>query len=350
MELNKNELLTTLKMVLPGVDSNSVLFEGMDVFVFDDDVIKSYNNNISVSFPFNIGIKAVIKAFEFYSALSRISGDIIHINCTETQLTVSDDVTMLSMNIVDSAKILSCIESMQLNDIEWDYLPETFVRGVELCSFSIASNTSFGVLNFLRVEGDKIVTSDNFRASVFTLPIDMESFSIMRQAALEIVKIVGLNKYAVGEVWVHFKNESGVVFSVRKVVGDYPSDDILNLFEGTKSSIYKFPIGLKATIDRIAVFSYQETDMLLDYITLEKRKINSTWKLVVKGQRVSGSIEDRLPLLSEKSFPDGIIRVAPKFLKSILAITDEFCIIQDRVVLFRIPNYLHIVILILLEK
>jgi len=343
--MNRTVILTALRAVMPGVEMKDSLFEGMNSFIFDGKWLKTYNDNISVSLPFESDVKAAVKATEFYNAASKMSGMEISLVVDGGRLVATDMKTTLSMNIMDDDKVVKCIESMQLEDIEWHDVPEGFIRGAGLCSFSISNDPAFGVLNFLRVEDDKLVSSDNFRASVFGLPVSMESFSISRQAVKELVKIPEIKQYGVGMAWVHFRNANGATFSLRRVVDTYPTKQIVELFDGEKSKEYKFPDGLAESVERVSVFSSRDSDSDLEFITMQR----NGKALVVSGERVHGSIEDKLPLIGKDTFPDIRISISPKFLRAILGVSNTFCILNGSLILFRGDGFSHVISLMKTE-
>jgi hypothetical protein len=332
-------LLNALKMVLPGVDkSGSTVLEGANTFIFDGQYIKSFNDNLSVSYPFETKIKCSIKAEEFFKSIDKMSGEDINIELKDSKLQINDGSTELLMNISE-ANIEQYIDNFDLDNLDWKDLPKDFFEGINQCIFSASTRPDQGVLNAISINGKNIMSSDNLRISWFVMDGEIDTLLLPLNAAKELCKIPKLSSYFIGENWAHFANEE-VIISTRIMLGEYPSTKIEELFTPENSTKYSFPAGTSKSLEKAEILSYSDPEGNYDnFISIYAQKDH----LFFKGERIYGSIKDKIKI-DPKSFPADIeIRIAPSFLKSILAHSNEFQVKNESLILFSSNKFKHLI-------
>jgi hypothetical protein len=340
MNISRNDLVKALKLVLPGVDKKGeVLLEGANTFVFDNDWIKTFNDHLSVSFKLKTGINCAVKAEELYNAVSKMSGLMLDLNVTEEHLTIKDPTTELTMMMAGDS-VGKYIDSFDLQNLEWADLPRDFIEGVKQCLFSAANKPDFGILNAIFIGGSDIISSDNFRISWYTMDSEVDKFLLPLGAAKELCKVPNLTKICVGEAWAHFTDESGVTFSARLFLGEYPAESIAELFEGDAKSKYSFPEESVNCLDRTNVLSFSDPNgSYEDYVLVREEK----GYLIFKGERSYGSIQDKVKIPA-KSFPPNIeLKISPRFLQSILHKSRQFQLKNDSLIVFKTDKYKHLI-------
>jgi len=194
--MNRTDLITALKTVIPGVAKGDVLFTGADSFVFRNGLIQSYNDDISVTYPLDTGINGAVKALELFKVLDKMSGSEVDLTISDNSLLVTDGVTELSMQLIEY-DIEDLLNDLSINELDWKNLP--------------------GGLTGIHCHGSDVVSSDNFRAMLVTLDGDLgETFTLPSGAVRELLKLDDLEQYAVTESWGHFMSSGGAVFSTRR--------------------------------------------------------------------------------------------------------------------------------------
>lgn len=261
MKINRTEFLKVLKQVMPGIESDSVLLEGSDTFIFHDSFIHTYNDNISVSVPFiitdknNNPVSGAIKAKDFFTLLNRYQGDSIHlIPKIDKWILKSEnataELTLLENTLIDKVKNL-------INNDKFHTIPEKFIEGISICLFS--SNKS--VLAGIYVEDNIITSTDEIRINWYDIKDSINnSFWIADEAAKELIKLNNLKSISISDSWVHFKTEDKTIFSCKRLNQEnYPIRMIKELVERNqkeKTDISnKLPEGLMEAINRAAALS-----------------------------------------------------------------------------------------------
>lgn len=336
-QLDRMQLLAALKTVNPGIDGKAVFLEGSDAFIFDNEWIRTYNDYLSVSYPFISRVKCAIKAQEFYEVLLRMSGDNISLVLSD-KLVISDSVTTLSMALVEE-KVTGFINILGLDTSEEHILPEDFLDAVDKCLFVASVDESYGALCGIYVNGCDVLSSDNFRVSWYKMSDKILPMLIPSKACGELIKIkevMGkLSKYSVSNSWVHFKSADGVVFSSRLLAMDYPYDAIKKYFIGDKGVEYTFPEGIEETLDRVGIMSTVENNFV-EYIMLE----SDGETLVCESSRSSGTVVDKI---KAGNLPNMKLRLSPKFLKLILSTTHSFYLLGGKLLLFETDKFSHLI-------
>ena len=92
MKINRKNLLNTINKVLPGIAVGNVAIDGADTIVFTNGHVYSYNAAISVDakLPDDIDFKGVVKGQDFYNCISKLPGDEIELEVTESSWEITD--------------------------------------------------------------------------------------------------------------------------------------------------------------------------------------------------------------------------------------------------------------------
>jgi len=336
--MKRTDLLKALKTVMPGVDTKGVSLDGADTFVFSEDWIITYNNNVSVSLPFPVGGNFAVKADKFYTAISKMGGEDIEFKVSESDVTLVCGVTTLTAPIIVGDTIKNIVDSVDLSSIEWKTIPDDFLSSVKSCLFSVASNPTYESLQGICIEEKNVFSSDNFRVTGVTMKEPMPGFLMPSMGAKELLKLGEFKEYSISDSWAHFAGKDEVVFSVRLWNNDFPIEQIKGLFPSKDlGNRYKFPDGLSQSLDRASTFSYEEDGGSGGNISLSRVKDN----LIVKGEKGGFKIEDKIKI-DKKTFPDKFEVMLPyESLKDILNRTKEFYCCEN-FLYFEVSNFKHI--------
>lgn len=349
--MKKVDLLKGIKAVLMGIDKSSAV--GSDFILFDENWVRSYKEDISVSFPLETGIRTAVRAEELYKVLSKMEAEEIDIKMTEEgKLQVKGGKTTLKMNPLQKEQITSSLErawAVQTDGLEWFYLPKDFQVGMELCSFSAGTGPALGPLAGVHFFENKVVSTDNYRVSVYTmLEAVSSSFTLPTKTVEGLLKIEeNFEIMALSKAWAHFSNDGGAIYSSRVLAGDYPSKKIIGLFEAMKfdmiSDPLEFPKGLEAPLERAKILAGASGD---GWESLSKVSLSySKGTLEIRAGKEAGEIVDGVDWKKDH-FDEGLeIRVQPDFFKKILGITRQFRLSPTKKsLLFSSEKFNHIMV------
>jgi hypothetical protein len=348
--MNRLELLAALKAVTPGLATGSSMVQGADTVVLSPGLVQTYNDHVSVTHPAPVpkGMTAAIRAAEMVKVLEKMSGLDITAKITDkNKLELSDGRTTLSMTLVE-ANTADMIRTLDLEGLEWLPLPKGFAKALALTAPGASRNPAHGVWAGVCVLADRLLSTDNFRASWADLdaPMVAEGFApfvLPAAAALRIAAMDGLESWAATPSWAHFMDRNGAVFSSRLLGGEFPVKGVLNLFPEDAGKAWELPEALKPALERAAVMA-SPLDGGMDFVTVRR----DGQDIVVVGERSAGSVTDRVPA-GERGWPEGAaIRISPKYLLDIMGATRTFRM-AGTMLAFEAPGFRHVTSTINLE-
>lgn len=331
--MKTKEFVDVLKKVLPGVDDKQALLEGANSFLFDGDWVKTFNDNISVSYPYKTDLKCLVRASEFYKILSKIDSETVKmVQLEDNKIQVMAGKTSLKMNAFsDVSQISSLVDNLSLEKIEWMKLPAEFLEGLRFCAHFAAHSSVYPNLLGISVAKDGLISTDNFRAAWFHIKVKTKDpFTIPIGAVMDILSGCTPTEFSVGEAWIHFRDKDGLCFSVRKMAIDFPREAIKKLlgadglYEGKK---HIFPEEIKASLDRAAVLSSVDSNGS-EFVEVFLDKKGS---LIVSGKREFGEIQEKISKSDKWTFPEGaILSLNPKLFASLLSVSNDFYMSENK--------------------
>lgn len=253
MKIKTEELQKALAVIKPALATKAVV-EQTDHFIFEDDLIRTFNDKLALSFPFETGLNAAVKAAEFYALINKIKTEELEMVLLDNGC-IEIEAGTTTAEIMTHVKVTCPVAKIKAT--RWNKLPPEFPAAAWFCSFS-AQTDDTAVLSSLWMSPDGyLYSTDTHRASRFKVSGKMKEVLLKakRAKALKDHKPV---KYVVEENWAHFKNEQGSILSVRRAEGTFP-DKVKTIFdkEGTKIPI---PKGLGDKIDIAKIISEADED------------------------------------------------------------------------------------------
>lgn len=337
--MKRVKLLRALELVKPGVSTKDVI-EQANSFAFLENKIVSYNDEISISYPFeDIGFVGAVKAEELYLFLSKLKHEDIDIEITESELLLTAGKSKAGLKLQQN--ILLPLE--ELGKISaWEKLPDNFVDALTFTHAAASKDMAYPVLTCVHIREDGVIeASDNYKISRFTLGEKMPCSSFLLSAAI-IKELINFEIVAIADSfgWKHFKTKDDVVFSARIFEGVFPNID--NIILGDKKAIFTFPKTFKESLERAVVFSKNE------YTAEKEIKITiSDKKIKIECASEYGWFEEYTNL--RYTGESIAFLVHPDFLKEILLQITTCCVFEN-VIKFIGADWEHFIRLYEMEK
>ncbi len=330
---NRKELLEALSFIKPGIATGSTIDQS-DLVLMDNDRIVSFNDEIAISHPYKINHTGGVGATELQKMLQKIPTDEIEIGEKENELVIKYGDNEAGFNIVKDVTI----PDLGIGDIEtWIELPADFCHGISFCLHSASTDHSKGILVCINCKSDKIYSCDNFRATRYDLkdplPDEIE-LNIPRNAAKEL-SIYEPVEVSFNDNWIHFRNETGTIFSCRTIAGEYL--DVAQLFDisGCESKKIPLPIELKQSLSRAEILAGEDQKSQGKVVNIEIAK----GKIICKGQGLNGRVTEKIKIDFDDEIPNFMIN--PVLLNQILDMVQE-AVLTDRVLLFEGSGAAHV--------
>lgn len=325
--IKTSELISALSKIRGGISIRG-LVDGFGNYSLDDDFIRTYNDHICISYPFKTGVVASVKAENLNAVLSKIDSETVELEIVDNSLIIKGGNTKAGLIKTEGVKHIP-IKG------EWKDLPEDFLHGLSLCSFSAADTMSMGILYCIHVNKKKLYSSDNYRISRYELSKEIDDTFLIPAKSAEEVSKFHVNKYLLDESWVHFKSDSETIFSCRIVSGFYK--DVDRFFE-VQGKEFTLPENIKKYVDSSLVMADGKREF--------EKKIEMTIakdRITLRGETEVGWIESKVPcqLDLEESFK---VTINPVFLNEVLNKSTSITVREGRA-LFKSENFQHVMVL-----
>lgn len=251
MKINREELLTTLNAVSPGL-ANKEIIEQSTCFVFKKNRVFTFNDEIAVSSPTPLDIVASVPATQFHSLISKMKKEEIELEIKSNELRIKESKAKAGIKI--ESEISIPIEEIGQPD-EWEHLPKEFIDAVSLCLPSCSTDMSKPILTNIFLTENGIWSSDVDTMSYYQM--DFSDSLFIPSRSLNHIKKYQPTHYSITNGWIHFKCENEVIFSCRTYESE-KSD--IQLFESLQKHInvegteVKFP-NCKEVLEQAGIFS-----------------------------------------------------------------------------------------------
>jgi len=263
MEVNRAELLNTLNKVKPGLATKEIV-EEMTHFLFTGTDVISYNDRVCVHHPYETDFKGSVQSSKILETLNKYKTEMVDIviekETEDSFMIIKSGKSRVVCAFVEDHKIFEKAESLttEIGSIDdWLEVPEHFIYGAYLSSFSAGKDASSGTATCIRVEGNLIWCGDQERSSRYELEEEMEDFMI-KAALVATIQDYNFTYYYVTKSWVHFIDDDNVTLSARRITGKtLPYDKLFGKFEGTDIDV---PEGLKGSIDIASIMSSGDSE------------------------------------------------------------------------------------------
>lgn len=333
-KINRQELIDALTKVKPGIADKEII-EQSSHFIFEEDRIWTYNDQIAISQEFKNGLSGAVKANEFYKLLNKLEDENFEISIQNGQFSIQGKTIVANIKIDPDIK-LQPIQAPGINSKKWQILPEDFNESIALCIFSASRNMIRPELTCLWITGNTIFSTDSFRATKKKMKNEVkENFLIPATSAKELTKYNVHKIYIENEGWLHFTNKEHTMFSCRTFANVKYPEKIWSFFDVEGKEI-NLPDSFEQIIDRVSTLVIEDFD-LDRFISLT---IDNNI-LICKGKGPYGSVSEKIDIdYNGKAIK---IKVHPIFLAEIVKRLNSVTVGER--LLFQGENFEHSVCL-----
>jgi DNA polymerase III sliding clamp (beta) subunit (PCNA family) len=299
-------LQEVLNKVKPGIASKTIV-ESMTYFYFSGEEIITYNDKISVLHPLKTDFTLFVKANDLIKLLSVTKAEELKLTEKNSKLNIKGKAMNVNLNAIIDEEIterMAFIKESMKEELVWNKLPENFISAAKLCSFAASKTEGDFTTSCLFVHDEEIIATDNSRVAIAKLS---EKMPKMFLKASEINNLASINPalYLQTKAWIHFKNDQGCIFSIRRIEGDFPDFTSIINFEGIK---IKLPSSILEGTDIASIF----IDSLAPAVSLKLTK--GFCEVSIQSEGGSSQFRSKLKYDGE----DVTFTINPAFLKEML--------------------------------
>jgi len=340
MKINRSELIQTLTIARMAVAGSDHL-EQLGHFIFGGENLITFNNRILIYYPYKTDFQCSIRSELFYKQLEKFDSEFVDIELTGNRLEIkgTSEVAKIVVKLKQDTEIFEVIDTIRKEQLEAEYsaVPEDFITAIDFCSYSASKNAADGTLCCICINQDKVIACDNYRVTKYKLKHAMtEGDTLIDARIASEIKHFKMTEFSIGENWLHFRNDKGVIFSARQIFGDYP--DLVPAFH-VKGVRIELPKNTSDILDFVSV------------ITAEDQQLERKADIEIKDGRItaqvvkdSASAEKSITLHADYESLEMRFRVHIEFLKSVLKHTPMMVYSEElKKVKFRTQSFQHVI-------
>lgn len=316
MKIKRETFLKDLHMVRAGLSPREFI-EQSSCFVFDDGDVMTFNDEVACRKEVGINITGAIAATSLMAILEKMNDEFLMVQEND-----AGEVEFVGkrkgFGVVKDAEIFLPVDKVDKPG-KWIKLTPKFTEGVKLAHHCASSDESKFLMTCIHLHPDFIEACDNLQILRYEVKTGLEKSVLVRASSLGHIADLAMDQMSLTGSWVHFTNQSGLVFSCRRYIEDYPTLDKHIDFEGHSITI---PKGLKDASDRAAVFAMDKAGDPLVTVKLKEGMLR------IIGQGLSGWYREAKSIAYNG--PPMQFLIAPELLKHISEKYSEAEIREDK--------------------
>lgn len=330
--MNRIELLEALNKAKPGLSAKEII-EQSTSFVFKDNEIITYNDEVAVRVPFESELEGAVMANPLIQLLSKFGDAEIDITTENGEMRIKGKRRKGGVKM--ASEIVLPIDNIEKPD-KWEKLHCEFMDAVKMVMKSTSKDQSRYILTCVHITDKLIEACDNIQITRYKLDTGMDNVLIPNTSLSSLVNY-DMVEFSIGDNWIHFRDNEGVIYSTRLFKEKYPKLDDIAEFNGIET---EFPAGLIEATQRAEIFS--NTDAMNNTVVIDLAKD----KMTLRGEGDYGWYEEE-GVIDYTGKPVKF-RVVPALLKTLLANTN-ICEISDFRMKITSDSFTHIICLTIIE-
>jgi DNA polymerase III sliding clamp (beta) subunit (PCNA family) len=248
----KKETLEILQAIKPGLAIKDIV-ESMTNFYFSGTTVVTYNDKISISYPFVTDFQGFVRADTLYNLIAKLPHTAFKLKQDDNSIKLISKGVNVTLPSIEDSEVTDRITLInnEIENVKWKKVPENFSESISICSFAASKSETESTISCVYVDTDKCVATDSKRIAFAKLSDSMKPMFIKASEVKHLVKIDPIY-YGLSKGWLFFKNKIGSIFSMRKIEGDFPAWEKLFDFEG---KTIELPKNILQGIDLATVFT-----------------------------------------------------------------------------------------------
>lgn len=313
-KINVLKLKNVLEIAKHGLTNKGNTFEQSDCFVFKGKKIISYNDNVCYQIPFDdLDINGAIEWKYFYPFVKSINKPEITVRHPPYRLILQEGQNSKAMFPIDP-EIKLPLNEVKLRGESWEVIPPNFLKALEMASYftDIDYSSNLNLFCIFINENGFIEASDGLEIFRYNFPDQFNFPSFLIDFSDGMKNIIKLNptEIMVDEAWVHFRNEDGIIASIRLKTEnkDHNFDEFL--YKEGKMVKIELPNELQSVIKQAKIFckneitQYEQIKITIFNDNLTLKSISENGTKLIKKLRLTKSYPKKIIWLINPNFFD----------------------------------------------
>jgi hypothetical protein len=249
MKIIREDFIRDLDMVSAGLSPREYI-EQSSCFVFQDGMVMTFNDEVACRKITSVNITGAVQAKALMAILQKMDDPELKIRENEKG-EIEFRGKGKGFGITKEAEIFLPIDKVETPK-KWRPLPKEFTEYTALVQNCLGKDDTKFLLTCIHIHPEYIEACDNLQAMRCRIRIGNKKSILVRGVSLKPLASLGMDQVALTRSWIHFKNQSGLVYSCRRYDETYPSLDSIIEFDGHPIVI---PKGIAGASDRASVFA-----------------------------------------------------------------------------------------------
>jgi len=316
MRQDREELLRKLEAVSPGLAIKEII-EQSSCFVFNAGRVITFNDEIACSIECDVGFEGAVAAKALLELLAKLAEKEIDISAKDgTEVLIKGKGRRAGITM--EAEITLPVAAVEIPS-KWTDLDPEFADAVGMVQHCASKDNNTFHLTCIHITPEHVEACDNFQIARYPVNTGLTKECLVKRDSLKHVTGLGMTEVSETKAWLHYRNPTGLVLSVRRELHDFEDlDPILNM-EGTRTTL---PGGLAEAVEKAEIFSAENAEHNIVIVQIKAGQLR------LRGMGSSGWYEERK---SVKWDGDPIaFSVPPKLLVDITTRTNDCFISSSR--------------------
>lgn len=317
MRFDRDDLLRKLEAVSPGLAVKEAV-EQSSCFVFKGGRVITFNDEVAASMDCDIGITGAVAAKPLLDLLGKLVETVVDISPAPNGAEIIVKGKRRRAGITLEAEITLPIGSIEPPD-EWADVGVEFADAVGVVQQCASKDANNFHLTCIHLTPDCVEACDNFQLARYPVDTGLTAECLIKKDSLKHVVGLGMTEVSETKTWVHYRNPTGLMLSVRREMLEFEDISAILEMDGVPTTL---PGGLAEAVEKAEIFSAENAENNVVVVQLKAGKLRlrgigaSGWYEEIKDVKWDGE-----PLA---------FNMAPKLLVDITARTNDCFIAPGR--------------------
>lgn len=300
VRLNRSDFLSRLESVEAGL-SPSEATDQSSYFAFTGGYVRTFNDEVAGRNKSLLpkAFKGAVLAKKLLELLRKLTEEDVTIDLTGKEFKVKGRNREFGIRM--QSEIHMPLEKVDPPG-DWQPLHEDFSEAVTIVQECAGKDQSKFALTCIHITPTHVEACDRYQLTRYTFPTGFEGDILLMKESVKPVLALDMTEFTVTKAWVHFRNPTGVVISLRRYTEQY--HDMAKWFDMPDAEPAALPKGLAEAAEKAGLLS-METDNKLVTVDLKPNLLrirgegDSGWYTEVKkvtyhGPPITFHIDPRL--------------------------------------------------------
>lgn len=321
MRTNREDLLRRLEAVAAGLAVKEHV-EQSSCFVFKAGMVVTFNDEIACTMECDLaGLEGAVPSKPLLELLQRMTEkevDIQHVTDDEGKSKLVVKGKGRRANIILEAQITLPFSAVDVPE-EWADLDPEFADAIAVVQKCASKDANIFHMTCVHVTPTHVEACDNYQLARYIIDTGVTEPCLVKRDSIKHVTGLGMTEVCETQSWLHFRNPTGLTFSVRRELMEFEELDHILAMGGAAATL---PGGLAEAVEKAEIFSGENSESNTVKIELRKNQLR------LRGEGASGWFEERKAVNYDGE--DLTFGIDPKLLIEVASRTNDCFIAPGR--------------------